>query len=241
MMRAQKKEGEAGNRIQLTARTAIEVEIPPPHHLLNQFKPRNTILRLMRGKKALLKKMEPDSRAILEEYIWEKAKSVRFFSYGSNMNEKKFKRDMKGKIGLVNKTTATLAGFKRTLSNKSEKHGAAFSICCSSGDAVEGICHDIPIELLEDFLKKEGVLKGDASSYRLIKVSIPYQNEPILTLCGLKPVSLDELSVKEAKRTLNYVKESIQGAKCCDAEHSDMIEMEKKLQDLIRTKGKHAK
>jgi len=195
----------------------------------------------MLGEKAFLKKMAPDSRSVLEDCIWEKAKSLRFFSYGSNMNEKKFKRDMKGKAGLINKTTATLSGFKRTLSNKSELHGAAFSIRCSPSDEVEGICHDIPIELLEDFLKKEGVLKGDASSYRLVKVSILNENEPILTLCGLKPVSLDKLSLKKTKRALNYVKESIQGAECCDAKHSDMKEMKKKLEDLIRTKEKPAK
>lgn len=195
----------------------------------------------MRREKAFLEKMSPDSRSVLEDCISEKAKSVRFFSYGSNMNEKKFKGDMKGKIGLVNKTTTTLAGFKRTLSNDSKKHGVAFSIHCSSGDEVEGICHGIPIELLEDFLGKEGVLKGDASSYRLIKVSIPNQNEPILTLCGLESISLDKLSLQKAKLALNYVKESIQGAECCDAEHSDMTDMKNELEDIIRAKEKHAK
>jgi len=95
--------------------------------------------------------------------------------------------------------------------------------------------------LLEDFLEKEGVLKEDTPNYRLIKVPIPNQNEPILTLCGLKPISLDKLSLEKAKRALNYVKESIQGAECCDVEHSDMIEMKKKLEDFIRSKKKAAK
>lgn len=195
----------------------------------------------MKNKREFLKKMAPDSRSALEECIREKAQSIRFFSYGSNMNEKKFKRDMKGKIGLANKTPATLAGFKRTLSNKSEKHGVAFSIQCSPCDKVEGICHDVPIELLEDFLKKEGVLKRDAPRYKIVKISIPNQDEPILMLCGLKPVSLDELSLGKAKRALNYVKESIKGARCCGAEHSDMIEMKVKLGEVIKTKEKHAR
>lgn len=190
----------------------------------------------MENKITFLKKMTPDSRSVLEEWIAAKANSVRFFSYGSNMNEKKFRLDMKNKIGLVNKTTVTLTGFKRTLSNDSEKHGAAFSIRASPGDKVEGICHDIPIELLEVFLRKEGVLKKGAPSYRLIKVSIPDQKEPILALCGLNPVSLDELSLSKAKQALNYAKESIKGAECNDVEHSDMVEMKKQLKDIIRTK-----
>jgi len=195
----------------------------------------------MLSEKAFLEKMAPNSRSVLEDCIRGKVKSVRFFSYGSNMNEKKFKEKMKGKIGLVNRTTATLAGFKRTLSNDSKTHGVAFSICCSPSDEVEGICHDIPIELLEDFLGKEGVLKENTPNYRLIKVSIPNQNEPILALCGLKAISLNKLSLEKTKQALNYVKESIQGAECCDAEHSDMIEMKKKLEDFIRNEKKAVK
>jgi hypothetical protein len=34
-----------------------------------------------------------------------------------------------------------------------------------------------------------------------------------------------------------YVEESIKGAECNDVEHSDMIEMKRKLKDIIRTKG----
>lgn len=187
-------------------------------------------------KKKLSEKLTPDARSILEENMSEKAKSVRIFSYGSNMNENKFRGDMKSKIGLINKTKATLNDFKRTLNNDSERHGVAFSICSSPGSKVEGICHDIPIELLEDFLRKEGVLKMDNPSYRLIKVSIPNQCEPILTLLGLKPISLNALRLRKAKLALKYVKESIEGAEFCNVEHSDMVEMKKKLEDLIRTK-----
>jgi hypothetical protein len=166
------------------------------------------------------------------------ANSVRFFSYGSNMNEKKFRNDMKNEIGLVNKTNVTLLGFKRTLSNYSEGYGVAFSIRASPSDRVEGICHDIPIEFLEVFLRKEGVLKGNAPNYQLTKVSIPNQKEPILTLLGLKSVLLDGLSLSQAKKALNYVKESIKGAECNDVEHSDMIEVKRELEDIVRTKGR---
>lgn len=140
----------------------------------------------------LLDKMAPDSRSTLEKCLLKKARSVRFFSYGSNLNENKFRKDINEKIGLVNKTTVTLAGFKRTLSNKSKNQGIAFSISCSPENKVEGICHDIPIALLEDFLKKEGVLKKDPS-YRVIEVTIPDQNEPILTLCGLKSTTIEDI------------------------------------------------
>jgi hypothetical protein len=187
----------------------------------------------MKSQIQFLEKMAPDSRSILEHYIIEKAKAVRFFSYGSNMNERKLKMDMKGKIGLVNKTTATLAGFKRTLCNDSQNHGVAFSICDSPGDRVEGICHDIPIVLLSDFLQKEGVLLKDAPSYRLIKVSILDQAEPVLTLIGLKPISLDDLNPRKLQLALDYVEKSIEGARCCDVDFSDMTQEKKRLEQRL--------
>jgi hypothetical protein len=143
---------------------------------------------------------------------------------------------MKNMIGLVNKTKVTLTGFKRTLSNVSKKNGAAFSICESPSDKVEGICHDIPVDSLEVFLRKEGVLGGSTPSYALIRVSIPDQKEPVLSLYELRPVSLSELSLPKVKKALNYVKESIRGAKCNDVEHSDMSAAKKELEDMIRLK-----
>jgi hypothetical protein len=183
----------------------------------------------------MLEKMAPDSRSTLEECIMKRAQSVRFFSYGSNMNEGKFREDMGGEIGLVNRTTVVLTGFKRTLSNGSRR-GIAFSISCSPEDKVEGICHDIPIEHLERFLKKEGVLKKDDPSYRIIKVTIPDQNEPILTLCGLKSKSIEQLGLEEAKKTLEYVKKSIKGAECCNINPLDMKKNKEELQKFIKTK-----
>jgi len=155
------------------------------------------------------------------------------------MDESKFRQDMKGKIGLVNRTTVTLTGFKRTLSNDSKRHGIAFSISCSPEDKVEGICHDIPIELLEDFLEKEGVLKKNDPSYRVIKVTIPDQNEPILTLCGLKSKSIGQFTLEEAKEALKYVEKSIKGAECCNINPLDMKKNKEELQEFIKTKENH--
>jgi hypothetical protein len=72
-----------------------------------RFKFGDNITHFMQNKKKFLEKMAPDSRKILEDLVWEKASSIRFFSYGSNMNEGKFRNDMKGKIGLINRTVAT--------------------------------------------------------------------------------------------------------------------------------------
>jgi hypothetical protein len=101
---------------------------------------------------------------------------------------------------------------------------------------VEGICHDVPTESLEDFLRKEGVLERNNPSYRLIKVSIPNEKEPVLTLCGLKPTSVERLSLDKARETLDYLEKSITGARCCEIDHSDMIETKKKLYKLIKNK-----
>jgi len=43
---------------------------------------------------ANLEKLAEDSKSTLIEYLSERAERVRFFSYGSNMNKKKFKEDM---------------------------------------------------------------------------------------------------------------------------------------------------
>jgi hypothetical protein len=120
-----------------------------------------------------IEKLADDSRAVLIEYLAEHTQYVRFFSYGSNMNEKKFYTDMKenaGKLGLkLSKEDESkleldefaekrvLENFSRHLSNTSINHGRAFSICCSVGSKVEGICHNIHVSVLPAFLKKEGL------------------------------------------------------------------------------------
>lgn len=177
-------------------------------------------------------KMAMDSRSVLLDYIADKIESFRFFSYGSNMNEEKFREDMKeaGKeIGLINPKKRNLLGFKRTLSNKSRHHGIAFSICGSASAQVEGICHDIPTDALKAFLKKEGLLQK-IPSYKFIMVSVADEDEPILTLLGLKPTLLEQLSLGDRKKALSYLNESIKGAKHFEVEHSDMLEAKNTLE-----------
>ena len=184
----------------------------------------------------ILKKLNACSKSALLEYAMEYVQdkvNFRFFSYGSNMNEEKFRKDMKkaGKeIGLINVSKRKLSGFKRTLSNKSKRHGIAFSIYRSIGAEVEGICHDIPIEALEAFLKKEGLLQR-IPSYKLIMVSVADEDEPILTLLGLKPVLLEQLSRGDRKKAMSYLNECIKGAKHFEVEHSDMLEARDVLKD----------
>jgi len=128
--------------------------------------------------KSVFSKIAQCSGIALKEYIDKFCpggiSTLRFFSYGSNMNEEKFKEDTRQagfEFGLVNVKKATLQGYKRILGNRSKRHGLAFTICLSENDMTEGICHDIPIAGLEAFLKKEGVLL-DEPSYELLIVRV---------------------------------------------------------------------
>ena len=94
-----------------------------------------------------LETLAKDSKLTLIEYLANRAEYVRFFSYGSNMNKEKFKADMEKAAKdlklevLKNEKTQLeldkfskkriLENFKRGLSNESEQHGLAFSICSS--------------------------------------------------------------------------------------------------------------
>jgi len=195
-----------------------------------------------------------DSRFTLVEYLADRVENVRFFSYGSNMNKSKFKKDMKDackNLGLnlskIDKTKLkldefaekqVLLNFRRELSNESDKYGRAFSISPFLEDKVEGICHDVHVSVLPAFLKKEGLFSSKPS-YKLIKVCVLGEDQDVLTLLGLKPKPFKCLKPEKIQDTLKYVDDSIRGAEEFDVEHSDMIEMKKKLQDLIRTREKH--
>lgn len=187
-----------------------------------------------------------DSRSTLIEYLEDCVERVRFFSYGSNMNKKKFKEDMKKaaedlklKLSEKEKTRLeldklskkrVLANFKRELSNESEQHGRAFSIFCSSGNGVQGICHDVHVSVLPAFLKKEGLLPSKGKpSYKLIKVYVSGEDQEVLTLLGLKPKPIKYLKQKKIQDALKYVNDSIKGAKDFNVEHSDM----KKVKELL--------
>jgi len=184
-------------------------------------------------------KLPNRSASVLQEY-GKKSPSIaegklRFFSYGSNMNEQKFREDTKRccyEFGLITAEKRTLAGFKRVLCNKSKNHGLAFSIHPSDKDNVEGICHDVPIEGLESFLKKEGVLLKEPT-YELILVSISEEQQPVLTLVGLKPFSMERLNYERARKALEYVIASINGSKRWSVDYSDMLEAKNKLREML--------
>jgi len=181
----------------------------------------------------VVKKLPLESKSVFEGIPKDSA-SIRFFSYGSNMNEEKFKIDMKeaGKeIGLISPQKRTLENFKRTLSNES-KHGLAFTIIHCKGEAVEGICHDIPLQELDAFLKKEG-LYLKSPRYRLIQASVADDKEFVLTLQGLCPSTIERLDNEGKWQTLRYVCESIMGAKNFDVNHSDMLEVKQRIEKEI--------
>lgn len=185
----------------------------------------------------ILKKLDEASKGALLKYATEHQDEVnfKFFSYGSNMNEEKFKDDMREKnaeLFLTNPKRAVLQGYKRSLGNKSKRHGLAFTICASEDGNVEGICHDIPLDCLSAFLKKEGVL-SKAPSYEIISVSVSSQNLPVLTLKGLKSSYIENCSCEDKLRALFYVCKSIEGAKRFQVDHQDMIEVRAKLRSSL--------
>ena len=183
------------------------------------------------------------SGLVLQEYISKYLEggtnSLRFFSYGSNMNVGKFRRDTKKtglEFGLENVEVGILHGFKRILGNKSKNHGCAFTICSSEGDCVQGICHDIPVICLETFLKKEGVLQSEPT-YELLIVTISNEGSPVLTLRGLKPVKPKELNCNEKLKAFHYVCTSIEGAERWNVNHSDMLELKDWFEEEICSKN----
>ena len=172
----------------------------PLHHLANRKK---NVMPAMSSKLfESFGTLAKDSKSILIEYLTDRVGHVRFFSYGSNMNKKKFKDDMeeatkklKLKLSEKGKTKLeldefsekrVLVNFKRELSNESARHSRAFSIHFSLGSKVEGICHDVHVSVLPAFLKKEGLLSSKPS-YKLIKVCVSGEDQEVLTLIGLKP------------------------------------------------------
>jgi hypothetical protein len=196
-----------------------------------------------------IENLADDSKSALIEYLAEHTENVRFFSYGSNMNKEKFRKDMKNAADELKLTLSekeenrleldkfaekrVLEGFNRQLSNKSIKHGRAFSICCSVGSSVEGICHNIYVSVLPAFLKKEGLFSPSGKpSYKLIKVRVLGEEKKVFTLLGLKPKPLKEIG-KKAQNAWDYVNKSIEGAKTFGVNHSDMIDDKKFLEKKI--------
>jgi len=185
---------------------------------------------------SISKRISKCSNVVLHEYSSKFMPNgfacLRFFSYGSNMNEGKFREDTRRngyEFGLENVKKGVLKGYKRILGNKSEKHGLAFTICSSERDQVEGICHDVPIKGLNSFLKKEGLLL-DEPSYELVIVSVSDQNNPVLTLKGLKPSSLEKLDSGGKLKVYCYVSTTIEGAERWNVDYQDILEIKKALE-----------
>ena len=182
----------------------------------------------------LLKQMSEYSSEILRNYcvkIPSRNRDLRFFSYGSNMNESKFREDTRNcgyEFGLINVRKAVLQDHKRILGNDSKNNGLAFTIRPSKGDSVEGICHDVPMKGLYSFLKKEGVLLSQPA-YELLVVSVEGEKSPVLTLKGLKPSRIEMLSYLRRCKAFHYVRATIEGAQRWQVDFSDIKETGERL------------
>ena len=188
----------------------------------------------------LLNQISRRSGEILCDYVLkylQGRESLRSFSYGSNMNESKFREDTRNcgyEFGLINVRKAVLKDYNRLLGNDSKNHGLAFTIHPSEGSCVEGICHDIPMKGLCSFLKKEGVLLS-RPTYELLAVSVQGEKSPILTLIGLKPSRIEMLSYLRKGKAYDYVRATIEGAQRWQVDYSDIKgtkeRLEKELQE----------
>jgi cation transport regulator ChaC len=179
----------------------------------------------------VVKRLDRDSELVLTDTISEAVGKIRVFSYGSNMNEEEFKKEMKRhgyELGLKRAKKRTLSGYRRSLDNESGSHGIAFSIHRYESGHVEGICHDIPIEALGAFLSKEGLFSW-RPNYKLIKVKVEQEPKGILSLVGLKRTTIRELTDNDKEKALKYVQATILGAKRWKVNDSYMKRLKKQL------------
>ena len=187
---------------------------------------------------------KPEIRKALLEYKT-KYGILRFFSYGSNLNEPDFKKKMlaiaddlevslkPSEAGLVHKNICTLNGFKRFLKNKSSNHGAAYTINPRKNHSVSGVCHDITADALHPFMAKEA-LTIQSPNYKVIEINVEGETNPVLTLVGNNSINLKELPKDDKLKALEYLKICIQGASILKINSDDMIATKEYLTSLIK-------
>jgi hypothetical protein len=167
-----------------------------------------------------VKRLDVVSGTVLADFISERMDAIRFFSYGSNMNEKDFESEMKKqgyKLSLEKAEKRVLLGYRRALDNKSTTHGLACSIHRHKLHRVEGICHDVPIKAIGAFASKEGLFNW-RPKYKLIKVKVEREQEPVLSLEGLSKWSWEKVGDLKKQKVLEYVKTSLEGARIWKAD-----------------------
>ena len=174
---------------------------------------------------------------------------IRFFSYGSNLNEADFIKRMKlmasevdrvlndDEAGLLNKKKCILAEGKRSLKNDSFTHGAAYTVHRNKNRIVEGVCHDITINALLPFLKKEALLPTKVKKYQIKERKVIGEEQPILILLGKKSTALNKLSDEYMQKALKYLETCISGAKQNDINPEDFMATKRYLLMLMKNKG----
>lgn len=200
----------------------------------------------------ILKQMGEKSRKVLVHYI-DKFGKIRFFSYGSNMNEKDFRTKMLNRAkelqkplsyeeaSLVNHNKCTLEFYKRSLKNDSLQNGAAYTIHSNRRRKLEGICHDISINALHPFLKKEGMLsenEPDSRKYEIFEKQVSEEKCPVLVIIGNKTVHLKRLHDDRLRQAHKYVKDiCIPGAKEMKVDYRDMESTKGYLESIMLERG----
>ena len=153
-----------------------------------------------------------------------------WFSYGSNLNSKHFKRKMGedprfSTLKLRSVRKGVLPGFIRRLDNPSRKHGLAYVVWKEDiSEPPGGILHEVPLSELANYLNMEGVVDLQTKrlwkqpAYKVVEADILTDKKKAvhsLTLSGIEgnETSLESGLRSNPKKLYEYVKVSLDGAK----------------------------
>ncbi len=132
-------------------------------------------------------------------------------------------------LSLLRPRVGTLAGWKRSLDNKSKTRGLAYSIkkTPDERDSVVGIVHDVPIGDLSAFLQFEGILNNNfelrrrdkGRTYDIRRVPIKLRELGTSVECytseGVSNANKEERLESMAERTKDlksYIRTAMKGA-----------------------------
>ena len=149
----------------------------------------------------------------------------RWFSYGSNLSPSDFRKKMAfylSDLTLIRPQVALLRGYERSLSNKSNAHGLAYTVKPCDSTITTGVVHQVPIGQLDPYLQMEGVVKDGKlrtdrdRKYDLRTVTVTLhgsKEEEVLTLIGRIPGTIAEVSTDQYIKLQHYVETSLRGAR----------------------------
>ena len=170
---------------------------------------------------------EISKRELIPKSVW--------FSYGSNMDARDFEARMHrlhSGLKLVNARVAELKGYAIFLGNASKEKGLAYTIRRQRGSVLKGIMHEVPVEELRAYLRKEGVANerhvkcDEERTYNIVRVKATCEGSKIavLFLKGCRAAELENLPRSDTKlkgRLTDYVETCEAGAKSWQIDFSD--------------------